>query len=86
VLGLAGPGESVGDAEALENGSYDADAFALTETVVDRAHAARGMLAALERSGRRRWRWRGFGVGRGPGRTAGWRCSPPRPRSGSRRR
>jgi len=34
VLGLAGPGESVGDAVALAGGIYDADAYALTDTVV----------------------------------------------------
>ena len=51
VLGLAGPGESVGDAEALEAGFYDADAFALTESVIVVRVPREVMLAALEKSG-----------------------------------
>lgn len=51
VLGLAGPGESVGDAEALEAGCYDADAFALTEAAIVVRVPREVMLPALEKSG-----------------------------------
>lgn len=51
VLGLAGPGESVGDAAAIENETYDGDAIALTETVVIARLPREQALAALERSG-----------------------------------
>jgi CRP-like cAMP-binding protein len=51
VLGLAGPGESVGDASVIENATYDGDAIALTDTVVVVRLAREQAIAALERSG-----------------------------------
>lgn len=51
VLGLAGPGESVGDAAVIENTTYEADAFALTDSVVIVRLPREQALAALERSG-----------------------------------
>lgn len=51
VLGLAGPGESVGDASVIENTPYEADAFALTDSVVIVRLPREQALVALERSG-----------------------------------
>lgn len=51
VLGLAGPGESVGDSVTLEGGSYDADAYALTDTVVIVRIPREALIAALESNG-----------------------------------
>lgn len=51
VLGLAGPGESVGDAAAIDGSSHDADACALTESVVVARLPRDGVVAALEGCG-----------------------------------
>jgi len=51
VMGLFGPGESVGDNTALEGGQYSAEAFALTDPVVVARVAREHVVAALEQSG-----------------------------------
>ncbi|MBL8603701.1 MAG: Crp/Fnr family transcriptional regulator [Myxococcales bacterium] len=51
VLGLAGPGESVGDALVLEGGTYDADAYALTDSVVVVRVPRDAALLAFEKHG-----------------------------------
>lgn len=51
VMGLYGPGESVGDSTLLEGGIYPADAFALTDPVIVARVPREQILAALEQSG-----------------------------------
>jgi CRP/FNR family transcriptional regulator len=51
VLGLYGPGESIGDAPLLEGAQYPAEALALTEPVTVARVPRDGFLAALERNG-----------------------------------
>lgn len=51
VMGLFGPGESVGDGSALEGGHYPAEAYALTDPVIVARVPREFVLAALEQSG-----------------------------------
>lgn len=51
VLGLYGPGESVGDASVLDGAQYPAEALALTEPVTVARVPRENLLAALERNG-----------------------------------
>jgi CRP/FNR family transcriptional regulator len=51
VMGLFGPGESVGDSTVLEGGQYPAEAFALTDPVIVARVPREHVLAALEQSG-----------------------------------
>jgi CRP/FNR family transcriptional regulator len=51
VMGLYGPGESVGDSSLLEGSQYPADAFALTDPVVVARVPRDQFLAVLEQSG-----------------------------------
>jgi CRP/FNR family transcriptional regulator len=51
VLGLFGPGESVGDAQVLDGAQYPAESVALTEPVTIGRVPRENLLAALERNG-----------------------------------
>ncbi len=51
VMGLYGPGETVGDSSTLEGGIYPAEAFALTDPVVVVRIPREQVLAALEACG-----------------------------------
>jgi CRP/FNR family transcriptional regulator len=51
VMGLFGPGESVGDSSALEGEQYAAEAFALTDPVVVARVPREQLLSCLEQSG-----------------------------------
>jgi len=51
VMGLYGPGESVGDSTVLEGGQYPAEAFALTDPVTIARVPREPLLAVMEQSG-----------------------------------
>ena len=51
VLGLAGPGEGVGECAVLTDGLHDVDAYAFTESVVIARVPAEPFLSAMEQSG-----------------------------------
>jgi len=51
VLGLYGPGESVGDASVLEGAQYPAESLALTEPVTIARIPRDALMTALERNG-----------------------------------